>query len=252
MVRDAHDDDGGWNWSGSKEEDFPGSIDLDMLPLTPISELHMHKEPYENPTPYPLADIEPHPTFEGGRSLNGKGLVCCKCTMRYVFSAMAWVRNEYDQRKGMVTTICDWRNPDVEAVLRLQKERDPMMNQIYLEQLKKRWTGPEESTQISTAMTSFASRRQEPRTCLGDTENEPLKYCLPGNPEKPASSFRHMVTKLQNSHKHTVRYLETVKKSSRYQVRVDSSILRIMTSEFGGSADFVTSMGPDDSFVMLC
>eukprot|EP00971_Amphidinium_carterae_P233440 4633112-Amphidinium_carterae.1 len=42
MVRNAHADDGGWNWSGTQREDFPGSLDVDMLPLTPISELHMH------------------------------------------------------------------------------------------------------------------------------------------------------------------------------------------------------------------
>eukprot|EP00971_Amphidinium_carterae_P097821 1935528-Amphidinium_carterae.1 len=60
-----------------------------------------------------------------------------------------------------------------------------------------------------------------------------------------------MIAKLQNSHKHTVRYLENVKKSARYHVRVDASLLRLMTSEFGGSADFVTNMGPDDSFIML-
>eukprot|EP00971_Amphidinium_carterae_P351283 6492024-Amphidinium_carterae.1 len=58
---------------------------------------------------------------------------------------MAWVRNEYDQRKGMVTTLCDWRNSDVDSVFRLQKEKDhamsAAMNEIYAEQLKKRWMG---------------------------------------------------------------------------------------------------------------
>eukprot|EP00971_Amphidinium_carterae_P265589 5268760-Amphidinium_carterae.1 len=34
--------------------------------------LTMHKEPYKDPTSYPWADIEPHPTFEEGRSLNDK------------------------------------------------------------------------------------------------------------------------------------------------------------------------------------
>eukprot|EP00971_Amphidinium_carterae_P118632 2350411-Amphidinium_carterae.1 len=84
MVRNARSDKG-WDWSNEQEV-----LDLDSLPLTPISELTMHKEPYADPTAYPLADIEPHPTFEGGRSLNDKGIVCCKCTQRYVFSAMAW------------------------------------------------------------------------------------------------------------------------------------------------------------------
>eukprot|EP00971_Amphidinium_carterae_P116923 2315469-Amphidinium_carterae.1 len=54
---------------------------------------------------------------------------------------MAWVRNEYDQRRGMVSTICDWRNSDVDSMLQLQKEKDKFMNQIHAEQLKKRWMG---------------------------------------------------------------------------------------------------------------
>eukprot|EP00971_Amphidinium_carterae_P155880 3090492-Amphidinium_carterae.1 len=43
---------------------------------------------------------------------------------------MAWVRNELDPRKGMVTTLCDWRNSDVERILSLQKEKDEFMNKI--------------------------------------------------------------------------------------------------------------------------
>eukprot|EP00971_Amphidinium_carterae_P293711 5831200-Amphidinium_carterae.1 len=54
---------------------------------------------------------------------------------------MAWVRNEYDSRRGMVTTICDWRNSDVDKILNLQKEKDKLMNQIQTEQLKKHWMG---------------------------------------------------------------------------------------------------------------
>eukprot|EP00971_Amphidinium_carterae_P233441 4633112-Amphidinium_carterae.2 len=47
-----------------------------------------------------------------------------------VFSAMAWVRNEFDrEQKGVMNTFCDWRNADTDAVLRLQKEKDPYMNQ---------------------------------------------------------------------------------------------------------------------------
>eukprot|EP00971_Amphidinium_carterae_P155065 3074978-Amphidinium_carterae.1 len=65
MVRNVHPDNG-WNWSESQGEDLPEGLDLEKVPLTPISELTMHKEPYENPTPYPWADIEQHPTFEGG------------------------------------------------------------------------------------------------------------------------------------------------------------------------------------------
>eukprot|EP00971_Amphidinium_carterae_P048237 950100-Amphidinium_carterae.2 len=76
--------------SGTQGDDFPGSLDVDMLPLTPISKLHMHREPYEEVTENPLASIQQHPTFEGGRGLNGKGLVCSRCTQRCVFSAMAW------------------------------------------------------------------------------------------------------------------------------------------------------------------
>eukprot|EP00971_Amphidinium_carterae_P236247 4688442-Amphidinium_carterae.1 len=60
-----------------------------------------------------------------------------------------------------------------------------------------------------------------------------------------------MVASIQNSHKHTVRYLDIVKRSGKYNVRVDPSLLRLMTSELGGSSDFVTSIGPDDSFIML-
>eukprot|EP00971_Amphidinium_carterae_P087054 1722165-Amphidinium_carterae.2 len=159
---------------------------------------------------------------------------------------MAWVRNIYDPRRGMVTTLCDWRNSDVDAVLRLQKEKDAMMNEIYAEQLKKRWTGQNADQFRDDVFCKQAAGNQDDRIqlmcfrCLGDSENEPLKYCCEGKPERPATSFRHLIAKLQNSHKHTVKYLDMVKKSGRYQVRVDSSILRLMTSEFGGSADFVT------------
>eukprot|EP00971_Amphidinium_carterae_P215525 4277865-Amphidinium_carterae.2 len=242
MVSDAHGDDGGWNWSGSQTGDEPSRMDLDTLTLTPISELHLHKEPYEIPTPNP----EQHPTFEGGRSLNGTGLVCCKCTMRYVFSALAWVRNTYDPRRGMVTTLCDWRNSDVDAVLQLQKEKDEAMNEIHAEQLKKRWTGQNADLYREDVFCKQAAGNHDDRIqlmclrCLRDSENEPLKYCCESKPERPATTFRHMIAKLQNSHKHTVRYLDMVKKSGKYHVRVDPSILRLMTSEFGGSADFVT------------
>eukprot|EP00971_Amphidinium_carterae_P050156 988527-Amphidinium_carterae.1 len=140
MVRNAHADKR-WDWSDLQDDDLPEGLDLEKVPLTPISELTMRKEPYEDATPYPWADIQQHPTFEGGRSLNDKGIVCCKCTMRYVFSAMAWVRNEHDSRKGMVTTVCDWRNSDVDKILNLQKEKDKLMNQIQTEQLKKHWMG---------------------------------------------------------------------------------------------------------------
>eukprot|EP00971_Amphidinium_carterae_P001209 23813-Amphidinium_carterae.1 len=54
---------------------------------------------------------------------------------------MAWVRNEHDSRRGMVTTLCDWRNSDVDRILSLQKEKDKFMNQIQTEQLKKHWMG---------------------------------------------------------------------------------------------------------------
>eukprot|EP00971_Amphidinium_carterae_P218217 4331522-Amphidinium_carterae.1 len=82
--------------------------------------------------------------------------------------------------------------------------------------------------------------------CLGDSENEPLKYCHKDTPGKPSTQFRHMITSIQNAHKNTVRYLDLVKKSGKYNVRVDPSLLRLMTSEFGGSSDFVTCIGPDD------
>eukprot|EP00971_Amphidinium_carterae_P032303 636263-Amphidinium_carterae.1 len=157
---------------------------------------------------------------------------------------MAWVRNEYDQRKGMVTTICDWRNSDVDSILTLQKEQDKFMNQIYAEQLKKRWMGQDADQFCEDIFCKQAAGNQKVAInlmcfrCLGDMENEPLKYCKKDNPEKPATTFRHMIARLQNLHKHTVRYLENVKKSGRYNIRVDASLLRLMTSEFGGSADF--------------
>eukprot|EP00971_Amphidinium_carterae_P069012 1366209-Amphidinium_carterae.1 len=68
--------------------------------------------------------------------------------------------------------------------------------------------------------------------CLGDIEGEPKKYC-------------------HNPNRHTVRYLQTLGKSDKRVLRVDAQLLHIMASEFGGSSDFVTSMGPGDSFVML-
>eukprot|EP00971_Amphidinium_carterae_P077136 1523803-Amphidinium_carterae.1 len=49
--------------------------------------------------------------------------------------------------------------------------------------------------------------------CLGDSENEPLKYCDKDTPGKPSTQFRHMITSIQNAHKNTVRYLDLVKKS---------------------------------------
>eukprot|EP00971_Amphidinium_carterae_P121144 2399549-Amphidinium_carterae.1 len=73
MVRNARSDKR-WDWSDSQDDDLPEGLDLEKVSLTPISELTMHKEPYEDPTPNPWADIEQHPTFEGGRSLNDKGI----------------------------------------------------------------------------------------------------------------------------------------------------------------------------------
>eukprot|EP00971_Amphidinium_carterae_P066137 1309981-Amphidinium_carterae.1 len=60
-----------------------------------------------------------------------------------------------------------------------------------------------------------------------------------------------MVSRVHNAHRNTVRYLDTVKKLGNYTVRNDPSLLRLMTTEFGGSSDFVTSIGPDDGFIML-
>eukprot|EP00971_Amphidinium_carterae_P304592 6052932-Amphidinium_carterae.1 len=34
-------------------------LDLDSLPFTPISKLALHRKPYADATPNPLADIEP-------------------------------------------------------------------------------------------------------------------------------------------------------------------------------------------------
>eukprot|EP00971_Amphidinium_carterae_P264365 5244151-Amphidinium_carterae.1 len=44
--------------------------------------------------------------------------------------------------------------------------------------------------------------------CLGDSENDPLKYCHKDSPGKPSTQFRHVIASMQNSHKHTVRYLD--------------------------------------------
>eukprot|EP00971_Amphidinium_carterae_P323059 6420463-Amphidinium_carterae.2 len=82
-------------------------------------------------------------------------------------------------------------------------------------------------------------------------ENEPKKYCHKNNENKPSTNFRTMVRRVQNSHLHTVKYLQCVGQQKRKMLRVDAALLRIMVSDFGGSADFVTSMGPGDSFVML-
>eukprot|EP00971_Amphidinium_carterae_P046607 918015-Amphidinium_carterae.1 len=60
-----------------------------------------------------------------------------------------------------------------------------------------------------------------------------------------------MVSHQQNSHRHTVRYLQTLGNTKNRTLRVDAQLLRIMASEFGGSADVVTSVGSGDSFVML-
>eukprot|EP00971_Amphidinium_carterae_P292424 5804885-Amphidinium_carterae.1 len=57
-----------------------------------------------------------------------------------------------------------------------------------------------------------------------------------------------MVARVQNAHKSTVGCFETLKRSGKSDVRVDPSLLlRLMTTEFGGSSDFVTSIGPDDA-----
>eukprot|EP00971_Amphidinium_carterae_P048238 950100-Amphidinium_carterae.3 len=81
-----------------------------------------------------------------------------------------------------MTTLCDWRNSDVDAILRLQKEKDPMMNQVYTEHLKKRWTG-DGADQYRThvfvkqvAGNQLASINLMCFRCLGGIKNEPMKY----------------------------------------------------------------------------
>eukprot|EP00971_Amphidinium_carterae_P343154 6482747-Amphidinium_carterae.1 len=49
--------------------------------------------------------------------------------------------------------------------------------------------------------------------CLGESENEPLKYCNKDKPEKPAAQFRQMVARVQSAHRTTVRYFESIKKT---------------------------------------
>eukprot|EP00971_Amphidinium_carterae_P085890 1699146-Amphidinium_carterae.3 len=153
-----------------------------MLPLTAISELHMHREPYEEVTEYPLASIEQRPTFEGGRTFNDKGLVCSRCTMRYVFSATAWVKHEYDreqkvpilsdasrrisarEQKGVMTTLCDWRNSNVEAILRLRGGKDgDNADQYRNDVFCKSVAG---NQKVSINLMCFR--------CLGEIENEPM------------------------------------------------------------------------------
>eukprot|EP00971_Amphidinium_carterae_P327538 6458958-Amphidinium_carterae.1 len=174
MVRNAPSNDG-WDWSNEQEV-----LDLDTLPLTSIPELTMHREPYVDETPNPLADIEAHPTFEGGRALNGTGIVCCRCTQRYVFSAMAWVRNEHHPYRGMVTTLCDWRNSDVDKILNLQKEKDVYMQKIQAEQLKKHWLGENRDLYRDDIFQKQAVGNRGTDIalmcfrCLGESENEPL------------------------------------------------------------------------------
>eukprot|EP00971_Amphidinium_carterae_P338927 6476484-Amphidinium_carterae.1 len=60
-----------------------------------------------------------------------------------------------------------------------------------------------------------------------------------------------LVNKLQNPNKHGLRYLRLMDKSKKAVLRVDPALVRVLAGEFAGSADFVTSMGPGDSFVML-
>eukprot|EP00971_Amphidinium_carterae_P136453 2703819-Amphidinium_carterae.1 len=77
--------------------------------------------------------------------------------------------------------------------------------------------------------------------CLGDLENEPLKYCHKDKPAKPTVQFRQMVSRVPNAHR-TVRDLEVAKKSGKHNVRVDPSLLRLMTSEFGGASQALDQM----------
>eukprot|EP00971_Amphidinium_carterae_P055873 1101946-Amphidinium_carterae.1 len=138
------------------------------------------KEPYADATPNPFADIEPHPTFEGGQALDGSGIVCCRCTQRYVFSAMVWVCNEHNPRRGMVTTICDWRNFDVDKILNLQKKKDAYMNKIQAKQLEKHWLGENRNLYRDDVCQKQAAGNRGTDIalmcfrCLEESENEPL------------------------------------------------------------------------------
>eukprot|EP00971_Amphidinium_carterae_P006972 138129-Amphidinium_carterae.1 len=198
---------GGCTFDRIRAKGHSSRDDVDMIPLTPISELHMHREPYEEVPENPFAGVEQHPTFQGGRSLKDKGL----------------------------------------------EEKDPYMNQVYSAELKKRWTGANADQYRVDVFCKQAAGNQPLAInlmcfrCLGEIENEPKKYCHPKNELKPSTTFRTKVTRLQNSHKHTVKYLQTMGQQKRKILRVDAALLRLMVSEFGGSADFVTSMGLGDT-----
>eukprot|EP00971_Amphidinium_carterae_P245644 4878410-Amphidinium_carterae.1 len=106
---------------------------------------------------------------------------------------------------------------------------------------------------------SFASKQlgteaQTLRSCVfavWEMQKTILSNTVTMKEGKPTVQFRQMVSKVQNAHRNTVRYLELARKSGKYNVRVDPSLLRLMTSEFGGASDFITSIGPEDSVIML-
>eukprot|EP00971_Amphidinium_carterae_P046105 907670-Amphidinium_carterae.3 len=97
---------------------------------------------------------------------------------------MAWVKNEYDrEQKRVMTTMCDWRNADVESILRIQKEKDPRMNEIYAAHLKKAWTGDSSDEYKSDVFIKQVSGNSPMSItlmcfrCLGEIEHDPKKYC---------------------------------------------------------------------------
>eukprot|EP00971_Amphidinium_carterae_P121253 2401253-Amphidinium_carterae.1 len=58
-----------------------------------------------------------------------------------------------------------------------------------------------------------------------------------------------LVNKVQNPTKHGLRYLKLMDRSKKAILPVDPALMRVLACEFAGSADFVTSMVPGDSFV---
>eukprot|EP00971_Amphidinium_carterae_P256451 5091798-Amphidinium_carterae.1 len=130
--KDKRDRKDGWDWSGKYDDGDRDLMDIDQLKLTPISELHVHREPYEEPPHNPLSSIEHNETFEGGRDLNPLGHQCIRCVQRYVLSSVAWIKTKYDPvHKGPFVHLCNFMDEDYAHILRMQKERDPKMQAIH-------------------------------------------------------------------------------------------------------------------------
>eukprot|EP00971_Amphidinium_carterae_P199049 3950146-Amphidinium_carterae.1 len=121
-------------------------------------------------------------------------------------------------REESLVKITELKTPD-----KPKKELSPhaYMNKVYAAELKKRWTG-ENAEQYRLDVFCKQAGGNQPLTinlmcfrCLGEIENDPKQYCHSKNELKPSTSFRTMVMRMQNSHKHTVKYLNTVGQNCR-------------------------------------